>query len=241
MIKPVDVVLLDLGNTLYADPKPWPEILRRADEALWASLRAAGVRAEPAEVYGQYKTLLDLYNSDHRKDLSEATTRRVLTDRLERSGQRVSDGTVRQALRAMYAITQTNWVLEPEAIPLLDSLKDSGFRLGVISNAADEDNTQTLIDKGGIRAFFEVILSSAAFGKRKPDPGIFRKALDHFGLPADRAVMVGDTYEADIVGAKVVGMHTIWIPHGGANDAESHPAADQIVSSLLEIPGLISR
>ncbi len=112
----------------------------------------------------------------------------------------------------MYAVTQTNWHVEPEAVPLLQELELREFRLGVISNAADEENTRTLIDKGGIRPYLEFIISSAAFGKRKPDPGIFRLALDHFGIPAERTVMVGDSYEADIVGAKQLGMHTIWIP-----------------------------
>ncbi len=241
MIKPIDVVLLDLGNTLYFDPKPWPDILRRADAALWDSLRASGVEADRAALYGEYASLIDLYNADHRKDLSERTTRRVLADLLERGGYRASEGTLREALRAMYAVTQANWVLEPEAIPLLESLKERGFRLGVVSNAADEDNTQTLIDKGGIRSYFEIIVSSAAFGRRKPDPGIFRFALDHFGVAAARAVMVGDTYEADIVGAKAVGMHAIWMPHRGSDEGAMHAAADCVVGNLLEIPALISR
>src|SRR5258708_11687266 len=80
-----------------------------------------------------------------------------------------------------------------------------------ISNAADDENTQTLIDKGGFRPYLEFIVSSAAFGKRKPDPGIFRVALDHFKLPAAEAVMVGDTLDADIAGARGVGMNSIWI------------------------------
>ncbi len=241
MLQPIDLVLLDLGNTLYYDPQPWPSILKAADEALWQSLRAAGVKAKPGEIYGNHETLFDLYNADHRKDLSEPTTARILSERLQKVGQAISDEQLRGALRAMYAVTQANWFVEPEAVPLLEQLKARGFRLGVISNAADEENTQTLIDKGGIRPFFELIISSAGFGKRKPDPGIFRRALDHFGISPERAAMVGDTYEADIVGGKGVGIHTIWIRRGGQQGAEQSPAADVQVSSLLEIPRLISR
>jgi len=240
MIFPIDLVLLDLGNTLYHDRDPWPPIFRAAESALWESLRRAGVQAQPKEIYGEYESLIDLYNADHRKDLSERTTAVVLKELLGRKGYVVSDEVVATSLRAMYAVTQTNWHLAPEARPLLQELEMREFHLGVISNAADEENTQTLIDKGGIRPYLEFIVSSAAFGKRKPDPGIFRLALDHFGTPPERAVMVGDTYEADIVGAKRLGMRTIWIPlDAPAGLKLPHPAADVVVEGLLEIPAVI--
>lgn len=241
MLQPIDLVLLDLGNTLYYDPEPWPDILKAAEAALWSKLRAAGVKAEPSEIYGQYETLIDLYNSDHRKDLSEPTTRRILRERLQATGYPIGEADLRAALRAMYGVTQQNWLLEPEALPLLQELRRRGFRLGVITNAADEDNTQTLIDKGGIRPYLEFILSSAAFGRRKPDGGIFLAALEHFRLGPERAVMVGDTYEADIVGGKGVGIHTIWIRHAGIHASRAYPEADAQVTSLREIPDLISR
>jgi HAD superfamily hydrolase (TIGR01509 family) len=241
MIFPVDLVLLDLGNTLFYDRDPWPPIFRAADSALWASLHRAGVTAEPGEIYGDHQTLLDLYNSEHRKDFSEPTTASVLKELLSRKGYGVPDELVANGLRAMYAVTQTNWHVEPQAIALLQELNLRDFRLSVISNAADEENTQTLIDKGGIRRYLELIVSSAAFGKRKPDAGIFRFALDHFGISPGRAVMVGDTYDADIVGAKQLGMRTIWSPRDAeAAAAKPHPDADVVIGSLLDIPAVIA-
>ncbi len=237
----VDLVLLDLGNTLYHDKDPWPPILDQAEQALWRSLREAGVSIEPRDIYGPYRTLLELYNSEHRKDLSEPTTARVLKDHLERVGVTVTDETIATALRAMYAVTQANWYLEPDAVPLLEELKARDFQMGVISNAADEENTQALIDKGGIRPYLGFVASSAGFGRRKPDPGIFRAALDHFGVQAERALMVGDTFEADIVGAKALGMHTIWY-RGRAPDGPEppHPEADAVLTHLTHIPAMIS-
>ncbi len=237
----LDLVLLDLGNTLYYDKDPWRPILDQAELALWPALRQAGVSIDPREIYGPYRTLLELYNSEHRKDLSEPTTARVLKDHLEGVGVRVSDETIAAALRAMHAVTQANWYLEPDAIGLLDELKARDFQIGVISNAADEENTQRLIDKGGIRPYLGFIASSAGFGRRKPDPGIFRAALDHFGIPAERALMVGDTYEADIVGAKALGLQTIWY-RGRAPDGPEppHPEADAVIRYLSHIPAMIS-
>ncbi len=242
MLTSIDLVLLDLGNTLYFDPAPWPGILQQADAALWRSLRASGIEADPAQILGQHASLIDLYNADHRKDLTEPTTRLVLKRRLRQRGYEVEDETLRTALRAMYAVTQANWHLEPQALPLLEGLRSRGFHVGVISNAADEDNTQALIDKGGIRPFLEFILSSAAYGKRKPHPGIFLTALDHFRIAAEQAVMVGDTYEADILGAKSVGMKAIWIRRKPGDTGEvPHPMADAVVTGLGEIPDIIAR
>ncbi len=241
MLHPIDLVLLDLGNTLYYDPKPWPDLLRAADEALWRSLQAAGVNVERHQAYGRFETLFDLYNSDHRKDVSEPTTARILRELLKRNGYRVQEQVLREALHAMYAVTQENWLIEPDAIPVLDDLKRKGFHLGVISNAADDENTQTLIDKGGIRPYLEFIVSSAAYGRRKPDAGIFQLALDYFGIEAGRAIMIGDTYEADIVGARAVGIHTAWMRHGEGEAPPEHPAADVQIASLSEIPALVSR
>ncbi|HEY9151296.1 MAG TPA: HAD family hydrolase, partial [Anaerolineales bacterium] len=116
-----------------------------------------------------------------------------------------------------------------------------GFRLGLISNAADDENTQTLIDKGGFRPYLEFIVSSAAFGKRKPHPAIFQAALDYFHVNANQAVMVGDLVTTDILGARQIGMKSIWITRRVVETANRlNIKPDAVVSSLHEIPPLLS-
>jgi HAD superfamily hydrolase (TIGR01509 family) len=148
---------------------------------------------------------------------------------------------LRAAMRAMYAVTQSNWHPEEDAIPTLRTLREGGFHTGLVSNAADDENTQVLIDKGGFRPYLEYVLSSAAFGRRKPHPGIFRAALDHFQVAAARAVMIGDSYEADVSGGHGAGLNTIWITRRARELPPTEPvAADAIVSTLREIPELVS-
>ncbi len=132
-------------------------------------------------------------------------------------------------------------MLEDDAIPVLQVLQRSGYRLGILSNGAEDLNTYELIDKSKLRSYFEFILSSAAFGKRKPHPGIFQAALDHFQISTEETVMVGDNYEADILGAHQLGINTIWIRRRVPDLMEYPPIPPEaIVSTLSEIPPLLS-
>jgi HAD superfamily hydrolase (TIGR01549 family) len=243
MRRPIRLVLFDLGGTLIYEQAPWDGLFTRADVALWQALRNQGVMLRASEVYGEATTLFELYNALHRKQpnsLSEPTTLALLGELLGGKGYVLSNEQLREAMRAMYRVTQANWEAEEDAIPTLEQLKRSGYRMGLISNAADDDNTQTLIDKAQIRPYFEYIVSSAAFGRRKPDASIFRSALDHFGIPAQEAVMIGDNFAADVVGAHGAGMQGIWLMRRAAEPANPAQApAEAMVKTLAEVPEVL--
>ncbi len=241
MKQPIQLVIFDLGSTLIYENGPWDELFPRADAALWQVLRKYGVTLDPRQVYRGSETIFDMYYKDHRTDLNEPSTGTVLSQLLRENGYSLPDERIREALGAMYAITQTNWLPETDAVPTLKSLKKDGYHIGLISNAADDDNTQALIDKAKLRPYLEFIVSSAAFGKRKPDPSIFQLALDHFHVPPAEAVMVGDNFEADIIGAHRAGMQGIWITRRAVDPAPEGPEADveAVVETLAEIPALL--
>lgn len=241
MKTPIRAVLFDLGNTLIYDKEPWENLYLRADKALWNSLQSYGVKSTPRELYGRHKTLFNLYYKLRENDLEEPGMGNVLQELLIKNNIHLPEEELRAALHSMYRITQANWFAEDDAVPSLQALKQRGFRLGIISNGADDENTYTLIDKANIRPYFEYINSSAAFGKRKPHPGIFHAALDHFQIPPEQAVMVGDTFEADIVGARQVGMNSIWVTRRVQKTVTRHEIRpDAVVSTLSEIPALLS-
>ncbi len=235
------VILFDLGGTLIYEKGPWDPIFPRADLALWTVLRAAGVTIEPRVLYGESDNLFSMYYMLHRGDLREPTSAGVLDELLQKKGYHLSKETLRAAMHAMYAVTQENWLPEEDALSTLRDLNQRGYRVGLISNAADDDNTQALVDKGMFRPYLEYIVSSAAFGLRKPHPRIFRSALEYFHVSPEEALMVGDNFEADIVGARGAGMQSIWIKRR-LPDAVHEPTAvepDAVVSTLGEIPGLL--
>jgi len=242
MISSIRVVMFDLGDTLFYDKDPWGPIYHHANQVLIQALQDAGLHIEPSTLFHGRRGLIDFYNNLRGDDEKEETTAVVLKQLLAEQGSiNVSDEVIANVLREMYKVTQANWDIEDDAVPTLQNLKMRGFRLGIISNGADDENTQTLIDKADIRSYFEFILSSGAFGLRKPHPRIFRAALDHFKIPPEQTVMIGDSLKADTYGAHQVGMKSIWITRRSVETAaEADIQPDAVVTSLSEIPPLLS-
>ncbi len=236
------VILFDLGSTLLYSKDPWPPIFKEADRALVAVLQKAGILLDGESFYTEFGGFLDAYYAERGDSTIEKTTAAVLKELLARKGfPDVIDTDIRLALDAMYAITQQNWYLEEDAIPTLEILHQRGFRLGLISNTSDDKNVQQLIDRHGLRLYFESIVTSAGCCIRKPDERIFQMALDHFRVRPEAAVMVGDTLEADILGANRMGIYSIWITRRlevlGDGELAIQPQA--IVKRLDQIPVLL--
>jgi HAD superfamily hydrolase (TIGR01662 family) len=237
---PLKVILFDFGSTLIYSKDPWPPIYEMADRVLFETLRQTGIQIDASAFARDFDTFLGTYYDERGAGIIEKTTPTLLAELLAQKGfAAVPASTIRKALDAMYALTQQNWYLEEDALPTLTALRETDYRLGMISNTSDDDNVQQLLDRWRLRPFFEDVVTSAGCGIRKPDPRIFHLALDHFQTPPQQVVMVGDTPEADILGANQVGMYSIWITRRVPNSDPSpaHPSAT--VRTLGEIPAII--
>jgi putative hydrolase of the HAD superfamily len=100
-------------------------------------------------------------------------------------------------------------VLMEEAREVVQQLR-SKYRTGLITNGKT-DIQYGKIDQLGIRDDFDLIIVSEEAGVKKPDPRIFRIALDHFGLSPEQCIYIGDHPTNDVEGAANVGMNTIWM------------------------------
>jgi HAD superfamily hydrolase (TIGR01662 family) len=206
------VVFFDLGSTLIYSKDPWPPIYDQADRALMKALQQAGIPLEINAFSSEFETFLDSYYAGRGASPYERTTFSVLSELLEQNGfHNIPASVVRSALDDMYSITQQNWYIETDALPTLETLRVKGYRLGIISNSSDDKNVQQLVDRYGMRRYFDSIITSAGCGIRKPDQRIFNLALEYYRVPPEQAAMVGDTPEADILGANQLGIFSIWI------------------------------
>jgi putative hydrolase of the HAD superfamily len=108
------------------------------------------------------------------------------------------------------------------------------YKLGIVSNFAIPECVDKLLEKHGLDKLFDVVVVSGAVNKRKPSPEIFQKALEKLGVSAENAVFVGDTADADIIGAKAAGMKTIFIERRVQKEAEQ-ACPNQTIKSLNEL------
>ncbi len=120
---------------------------------------------------------------------------------------------------------------------MLKQLKNMGLKLGIITNGYGQfqlDNIKAL----GIEKEFDLILISEWEGIKKPDPVIFKRALDKLEVAAAESLFVGDHPINDVQAAKQAGMIGVWKRDKWWNEYEI--MADYVVDELLEIPRIIT-
>ncbi len=101
--------------------------------------------------------------------------------------------------------------LYPDTVKCLEVLEKK-YHLGIIANQIP--GAEKRLEGMGIRRYFDLIVTSAEEGVAKPDPGIFRIALNGAGCAPEQAFMIGDRIDNDIVPAKQMGMKTVRIKQG---------------------------
>ena len=132
-----------------------------------------------------------------------------------------------------------------EGVPkVLDSLSRR-FRLAGITNATSsrEEHVMRALDRLGIGGYFETVVSSVDMGVKKPDPRIFEECLERLGLPPSKVLMVGDRLDADVAGARRLGMRAIWYRWNGKYKGEPESEderPDWTIHSLLDLEGAIT-
>lgn len=139
----------------------------------------------------------------------------------------------RQARKIGYPIAARLFRPFPGLHEVLTELQDRGYRLHVLSNNSSILPLQLrLIDTTG---YFETVSWSEEMGVEKPDPRIFALALERIGAGAEEAVYVGDSFEADVEGARGAGILPIHADH-----RKRRPAGDNLrVESLFGLLDLL--
>lgn len=122
-----------------------------------------------------------------------------------------------------------------DTIPTLQQLKEDGYKLAIVSNW--DTPLDPLAERLEIDKYFDAITSSHDERVRsaKPDPHIFEYTLNAVGVSSAETIHVGDTYEADIVGAVKIGIRPILIDREGTHTGLWHDT----ITSLNELPELI--
>ena len=206
----VTAVLFDLDDTLF-DHAHCARTALGAIRASHASLSAI----DPLQLEQTHSHILEELHGDvavGRLSLDVARTERFR--RLFRSAGFEPDDALSAATAAAY---RQSYITSRRAVEgaaaLLEGVRVHA-RVGIVTNNLVAEQREKLRDCG-LDRHIDVLIASEEAGVSKPDAAIFALALERLGCAAHEAVMVGDSWENDIVGAQSAGIRAVWFnPHG---------------------------
>lgn len=123
---------------------------------------------------------------------------------------------------------------------VLDECKAKGVPVAVLTNGS-KAGQQKKADVLGLQRWIdnERIFISGAIGFQKPDVRAFKYVEEKLELRAEETWYIGDTYEADIIGAKAAGWHTVWLNHRNRSCPDRISCADAEVTKKEQLPELL--
>ncbi|MBP8251726.1 MAG: HAD-IA family hydrolase [Herpetosiphon sp.] len=97
-----------------------------------------------------------------------------------------------------------NWVIYDDVMPTLETLKAQHIKMGVVSDWGT--SLRPILHAHGLSRYFDFVVGSADAGHAKPTSELYSLAVTRANVPAERMIHIGDSYYADVLGARSVGM-----------------------------------
>jgi putative hydrolase of the HAD superfamily len=164
--------------------------------------------------------------------------RRLLAD----FGVEIDDDELGRYLQAEHTAWDPARILAAHTHPLLESLRELGLRLGLVSNAFDPGwLLHRDVEQMGIAQRLDFSVFSSEVGLRKPHPAIFERALEALQVEAERSLFVGDRLYEDVRGAAEVGMTTVQALWFRADDHPDGAEPDHQAFTQLDVLNIVRR
>ncbi len=236
----IRAVFFDMGGTLQA--YSYDRQLRlEATPGLQRLLRDAGIHLglADAELEATVSSGLDSYKRWSIGSLVELPPSTVWRDHVFR-GCAVEPTRIEAIAEELAFYVETHYyrrTMRPEVPAVLETIRQMGMKIGLISNVNSQRQVPANLDEYGIREYFDPIVLSCEYGRRKPDPAIFHYAARLANVPTSECAYIGDRIARDIEGARRAGYGlAIQIEHDfehGESDEGATP--DAVVRTLDEI------
>lgn len=231
----IKAISFDLYNTLV---RFWPPL----DEIQQAACRELGLGVSKPNINRGYAVADVFFNQENAarplslrsdKERSDFFARyeQII---LENAGVPVTLELARQVWDMAISVPK-DFVPFEDTVPALASLKEQGYRLGVLSNLRRDINQICL--QLGLDRYLDFWVTPIEAGAEKPDKSMFLSVLDQTKVEANETVHIGDQYRADVLGARAVGMHGVLMDRGGwLKDVTDCPK----IASLMELEPLLA-
>jgi len=225
-------VFFDAGETIVYPHPSFPELLSQI-------LRGAGHEVDPAAIRDKVHVVADIFTNaatdgelwSTSPERSRRFWDRVYGRLLGELGVPFGDD-LAGAIYGTFTDLQ-NYRLFPDVLATLERLRAAGIRMGVVSNF--EEWLERLLESLGVTTFFDVRVISGVEGVEKPDPKIFRLALERMAASPAESAYVGDSPQFDVEPAASVGMTGVLLDRRGR--FLDHPGPR--ITSLEELPGVL--
>ena len=220
----IQAIVFDLDNTLT-------DFMKMKEAAIQAAIDGmidAGFKLPPADLRARVDAIYQELGLEFQ---------RVFDELLEREFGEVDPKILASGIVAYRRARESNLVLYPHAQMTLLELAKRGIKLGVVSDAPRLQVWLRLCALG-LQHVFDAVVTFDDTGERKPAPAPFREVLRRLGVEPANALMIGDWAERDVVGAKSLGMKTVFARYGDWFDTKVS-GADYDVDDVFQLVGIV--
>ena len=224
-------LVFDYGGTLDTEGLHWEKLLWRLWQHRFPALQE--YRFRQAYIFAEQALAAYPYIRPH-FDFHELLAIKVSLqfDFLKQEKQihvAPADRVVKQIADAGYDYARKT---TQRASRLLEALQRN-YRLALVSNFYG--NLSVVLHEFGLDRYFPVVIESSTVGVSKPDPAIYRIALDRLTIPAAEATVIGDSYSNDMIPALALGCGTLWMKGIGWDEREREFPDEQIVFGFVNL------
>ncbi|MCD6130774.1 MAG: TIGR02253 family HAD-type hydrolase [Candidatus Hydrothermae bacterium] len=220
----IKAVVFDLDNTLV-------DFMKMKEMAVEGAVEAMIDAGLPLRKEDAIKKIYEIYDREGIED------QKVFDKFLSETFGRIDYKILAAGIVGYRKAKEAALVLYPHVHYTLMELLKMGKRLAVISDAP-KLQAWTRLAQTGLHHYFEVVVTFDDTGKRKPDPEPFIFALDKLNVRPEESIMIGDWAERDIIGAKTIGMVTVFARYGNTFDTRIS-GADYEVDDIQELLTII--
>jgi HAD superfamily hydrolase (TIGR01549 family) len=243
-------IIFYLGGTLVRFTGDWKAVSREGAEAMatWY-LKKKHIKLDAPALIETFLTERVAGWEVARQTQIEVLAQQTLRQALQKiDAPSSAEALVEAALKVYFGPEEALWQGYPDTVDTLKSLGGHyhdyrGCRLGLYSNATDDAFVQRLVNQCGLRPWLSPTFSSAGWGWRKPRRELFDLIARRWELSPQEIVVVGDTLDADVLGAQNAGMPSILMTmdENPCNTNHRHIQPTAVAGSLSELPELVAQ
>ena len=240
MVMTIQAVFFDMGGTIETY-RYTQELRIQATPGIQQRLISAGIDLglSNMQLYETVSIGLKRYHQWSVQCLDELSPEQVWRDYIlpDYSINKAALDVIAEELMMYIELHYYEREMRPEIPSVLEAIHRMGLKIGLISNVCSRGQVGASLEQYGIENYFDPIVLSSEYGRRKPDPAIFHYAARLANVPTSECLYVGDRIARDILGARKAGYRlAIQIRHDfDHGEVEEGATPDAIIDQMTEL------